>query len=142
MRNRLGELEVADQVAGVKWLAERGVIAPDRRGIYGWSYGGYMAARCLSMAPDTFHAAVSGAGVVDWRTYDTAYTERYMERPQDNPHGYTSSSVLQHAQHMSDRFLLVSFVGEVGDKWGKVRHDFLAVTRSKGYNYPSKEHDH
>jgi dipeptidyl-peptidase-4 len=73
-----GQREVEDQVRGVKHLVAERLVDPTRVAIYGWSYGGYMSARCLFKAGDVFKAAVVGAPVVRWQVYDTAYTERYM----------------------------------------------------------------
>ena len=72
----MGELEVADQAAGVKYAVDQGWANPDKVAVIGWSYGGYMALKCLAGRPDVFNAAVSGAPVTDWTLYDTAYTER------------------------------------------------------------------
>jgi dipeptidyl-peptidase-4 len=74
----MGDLEVADQVAGVDWAVAQGIADPHGVAVSGWSYGGYMALKCLTDRPDIFHAAVSGAPVTTWTLYDTAYTERYM----------------------------------------------------------------
>jgi dipeptidyl-peptidase-4 len=66
------------QVAGVEWAVRAGLADPKRVAVAGWSYGGYLSAMCLATAPKTFQAAVCGAPVTDWRLYDTAYTERYV----------------------------------------------------------------
>lgn len=104
---RLGRLEVADQVAGVRWAVAAGLADPDRVGVYGWSYGGYMALRCLGVAPGTFRAAVAGAPVTAWDGYDTHYTERYMGTPEDNPDGYQASSAVAVVEAMRGDLLLV-----------------------------------
>ncbi|NLE44366.1 MAG: S9 family peptidase [Chloroflexi bacterium] len=107
IRHRLGHVEVEDQVAGVRWLVAHGLADPNRVGIYGWSYGGYMAAMCMARAPEVFSVAVAGAPVTAWDGYDTHYTERYMGLPQSNATGYASSSVLGHADQIVGRLLLV-----------------------------------
>ena len=90
---RLGQLEVDDQIAGARWLAQQPFVDPARIGVTGWSYGGYMALMLLT-APDTpFAAGVSGAPPTDWTLYDTHYTERYMGKPSENPTGYAASEV-------------------------------------------------
>jgi len=104
---RLGALEVEDQVAGARFLAARPDVDGARIGIYGWSYGGYMALLCLLRAPDLFRAAVAGAPVTDWSGYDTHYTERYMGTPQNNPDGYRASSVLTDAARLSRPLLII-----------------------------------
>lgn len=104
---RLGRLEVLDQVAVVRQLTVRGIADPTRVGIYGWSYGGYLAAMCLCRAPDVFHVAVAGAPVTSWDGYDTHYTERYMGLPAENPNGYRESAVFDHVPNMRGKLLLV-----------------------------------
>ncbi len=89
---RLGEWELRDQLAGVRHLKGLPYVDPDRIGVYGGSYGGYMALLCMNRAPDAFSAGIAYAPVTDWRLYDTIYTERYMDRPQDNPEGYRTSA--------------------------------------------------
>ncbi len=92
-----GGPEVRDQLQGVSWLKDQPFVDPDRIAIQGWSYGGYMTLMTfLQASPDTFAAAVSGAPVTDWTLYDTFYTERYMDTPQDNADGYDKSSVFYH----------------------------------------------
>ncbi len=107
IRRNMGDIEVRDQVDGVRWLVEQGRADPDRVGVYGWSYGGYMAAMCLCRAPETFKVAMSGAPVTHWEGYDTHYTERYMGTPQDNPDGYRVSTVMAHVDKMRGKLMLV-----------------------------------
>ena len=92
-----GGPEVRDQLQGAEWLKSQPFIDGDRVAIQGWSYGGYMTLMTLlQAAPDVFAAAVAGAPVTDWSLYDTFYTERYMDTPQDNADGYEKSSVFYH----------------------------------------------
>lgn len=107
LRHRMGTVEVDDQVALVQSLVDEGVTDPDRVGIYGWSYGGYMSAMCLARRPDVFAAACAGAPVTDWDGYDTHYTERYMGTPASNPDGYRDGSVMTHVAGLRDRRLLL-----------------------------------
>lgn len=107
IRGDLGNVEVQDQVDGVGWLVAQGLADPERVGIYGWSYGGYLAAMCLARAPGVFRAAVAGAPVAHWDGYDTHYTERYMGTPASNPDGYERSSVMHHAASLTGELLLV-----------------------------------
>lgn len=104
---RMGTVEINDQVAGVRHLVERGEADPDRVGIYGWSYGGYMTCLALMKAPDVFRVGVAGAPVTHWDGYDTAYTERYMETPRSNPEGYRESAVMAHVENLRGKLLLV-----------------------------------
>ena len=104
----MGDLEVKDQVDGVRHVARLfPEVDASRVGITGGSYGGYMTLRALTEAPETFHVGVSFAPVTDWDGYDTCYTERYMETPQTNPEGYKNSSVINHADRLKGKLLLI-----------------------------------
>ncbi|HEX4901580.1 MAG TPA: DPP IV N-terminal domain-containing protein [Acidimicrobiales bacterium] len=107
LRHRLGTVEVDDQVALVEALIADGTADPDRVGVYGWSYGGYLSALCLARRPDVFRAACAGAPVTSWDGYDTHYTERYLGTPQSNPDGYRDASVLTHVEGLRERDLLL-----------------------------------
>jgi len=105
--HRLGSVEVEDQIDGAKFLKTLPYVDPARLGVFGWSYGGYMALMCMMQAPDVFAAGVSGAPVTDWRLYDTHYTERFMGTPQANPDGYARSGVSSHAQNLRGPLLIL-----------------------------------
>jgi len=107
LKHNMGDIEVQDQVDGVGWLVAQGLADPARVGVYGWSYGGYMACMCLGRAPETFKVAVAGAPVTHWDGYDTHYTERYMGTPHSNPEGYQISSVMQHVGNVRGKLMLV-----------------------------------
>ncbi len=107
LKHNMGDVEVRDQVDGVNWLVSEGLADPEYVGVYGWSYGGYMAAMCLARAPETFKVAVAGAPVTHWDGYDTHYTERYMGTPATNPEGYAASSVIAHVAGIEGRLLIV-----------------------------------
>jgi dipeptidyl-peptidase 4 len=107
IQGRLGEVEVADQVRGAKWLAAQHFIDPARMGVWGWSYGGYMTLMLMLKAPGVFAAGVCGAPVTDWTLYDTHYTERYLARPSDNAAGYEASSVLPYVKDLSGKLLVI-----------------------------------
>jgi dipeptidyl-peptidase-4 len=97
---------VDDQVAALQALAAtHPEMDLSRVGVYGWSFGGYLSALALLKRPDVFHAAMAGAPVVDWRDYDTFYTERYLGLPEAS--GYQTSSLLTYAASLSRPLLLV-----------------------------------
>ncbi|MGA2710893.1 MAG: S9 family peptidase [Steroidobacteraceae bacterium] len=107
IHGRLGEIEVADQVQGARWLAAQGYVDASRIGVWGWSYGGYMSLMLMFKAPEVFRAGVAGAPVTDWTLYDTHYTERYLGKPQDNAAGYEQSSVLPYADKLQGKLLIL-----------------------------------
>lgn len=107
---KLGEWETHDQIEGAQYLARLPYVDPKRIGIWGWSYGGYMAALCYLKGADVFRAAVAVAPTTDWALYDTIYTERYMQRPCDNETGYLAGSparLTDEMKRMKGRFLLM-----------------------------------
>jgi len=104
---KLGQIEMADQMVGVDWLRSQSFVDPERIGIFGWSYGGYMALMAAAQYPGEFAASVSVAPVTDWSLYDTHYTERYLSTPQDAPDAYRRGNVLTYAHRISDPLLLI-----------------------------------
>ncbi|MCC2605195.1 S9 family peptidase [Planctobacterium marinum] len=106
IHERMGEIEVQDQVAGVKFLHTLPYVDKEKIGVYGHSYGGYMTLMSMFKAADYFAAGVSGAPVTDWRLYDTHYTERYMGNPTSNPDAYTKSSVFPYAENLKGDLLI------------------------------------
>ncbi len=99
---------LADQADGVKALGQRyPEMDLGRVGVTGWSFGGYFTAMATIRRPDLFKVGVAGAPVVDFADYDTAYTERYLGTPQDDPDGYAKSNVLSYAASLSRPLLLM-----------------------------------
>ena len=103
---RLGELELSDLEDGVTWLKAQPYVDPNRIGLWGWSYGGFMTSYALTHSK-TFKIGIIGAPVTDWRNYDSIYTERYMATPQNNPEGYEKSSVVKAAANLHGKVLLI-----------------------------------
>lgn len=106
-QKELGKYEVEDQIAVAKKLSELPYIDASRTGIWGWSYGGFMSSNALFQAPETFEMAIAVAPVTSWRFYDSIYTERFMQTPQENPSGYDDNSPLSHVAGLQGDFLLV-----------------------------------
>ncbi|WP_460713342.1 S9 family peptidase [Lysobacter terrae] len=102
-----GTVEVADQLAGVKWLKAQPWVDAQRIGVHGWSNGGYMTLMLLAEASDQYSCGIAGAPVTDWGLYDTHYTERYMDLPAANPQGYRQARVLQHIDGLKSKLLLI-----------------------------------
>lgn len=104
---KMGKLESADQIDAAKWLGTQSYVDKSRIGIWGWSYGGYMASLCLAVGSDVFKMAISIAPVSNWRFYDSIYTERYMGLPQDNAKGYDEYSPTENMDKVKGKLLLV-----------------------------------
>ncbi|MBI4470850.1 MAG: S9 family peptidase [Acidobacteria bacterium] len=107
LHKRLGYRETRDQLAGVAYLRTLTFVDPGRIGIWGWSYGGYMTCMSLFSSGSPFRAGIAVAPVVDWHNYDTHYTERYLERPQENPEGYRESSPVTLTRGLTGKLLVV-----------------------------------
>jgi dipeptidyl-peptidase-4 len=103
----LGAAELADQVAGVKYLESLGFADEKRIGIHGWSYGGFMTLNALLNAPDVFRCGIAGAPVTSWMNYDTIYTERYMGLPKENAEAYKNVALAPKAENLKARLMLV-----------------------------------
>jgi len=103
----LGKYEVEDQINAAIELGKRPYVDASRIGIWGWSYGGFMASNAIFQGADVFKMAIAVAPVTSWRFYDTIYTERYMQTPQENPSGYDDNSPINHVDKLKGAFLLV-----------------------------------
>lgn len=103
----LVKYEALDQIAAAKQLGNLPYIDQNRIGIWGWSFGGHMAAHCLLTGNDTFSMAIAVAPVTNWRFYDTIYTERFLRTPQENPDGYDLNSPINYADQLKGKFLII-----------------------------------
>lgn len=107
-QNELGKYELEDQISAAKLFGDKEFIDAGRIGIWGWSYGGFMASNAMFQANDVFKAAIAVAPVTSWRFYDTVYTERYMTTPQENASGYDDNSPISHVDKFDKgNYLLV-----------------------------------
>ena len=104
---QLGKLETEDQIAAAKFMAELPYVDPSRIGIQGWSYGGYMSSLCITKGADLFKMAIAVAPVTNWRYYDSIYTERFMQTPQENGSGYDDNSPINHVSRLKGKYLLI-----------------------------------
>jgi dipeptidyl-peptidase-4 len=104
---QLGKLETADQLTAAHYLGSLSYVDSCRIGIFGWSYGGTMAALCMMKGNGFFKMGIAVAPVTDWRFYDTVYAERYMQTPRENEDGYNSNGPLSEASELKGKFLLI-----------------------------------
>ncbi|MGB4861943.1 MAG: S9 family peptidase [Tepidiformaceae bacterium] len=144
LADRMGTVEVDDQVAAVGAMAKFPWVDTSRVGIYGWSYGGYMTCMAMMRAPEVFKVGVAGAPVTDWDGYDTGYTERYMGTPQSNPEGYKDSSVLTHVSKLRGKLLLVHGMVDENVQFRHTARLIVALTEAnKDYDlliFPEERH--
>jgi len=104
---QLGKYETMDYIEAAKYFGSKAYVNKNRIGIFGWSYGGFMASNCITRGADYFKTAVAVAPVTNWRYYDNIYTERYMRTPQENADGYDSNSPINHVEKIKGNYLLV-----------------------------------
>ncbi len=104
---RLGEIEMADQMEGVKFLQNLPYVDKDRMGVEGWSFGGFMTITMKLAHPEVFKVGCAGGPVIDWKWYEIMYGERYMDTPQENPEGYEATSLLGKAKNLQGRLLVI-----------------------------------
>lgn len=103
----LGKYETIDQIDVAKKLGSLPFINEKAIGIWGWSYGGFMASNCILKGDGVFNTAIAVAPVTSWRFYDSIYTERYMQTPEENPDGYDINSPLFHADKLKGNYLII-----------------------------------
>jgi dipeptidyl-peptidase 4 len=103
----LGKFEVEDQIDAAKLIGNYPYVDKSRIGIFGWSYGGFMSSNCILKGNDVFKAAIAVAPVTSWRYYDSIYTERYMQTPQENASGYDENSPINHVSKLKGNYLLI-----------------------------------
>ncbi len=106
-QKELGKFEVEDQIDAAKVIGNYPYVDKSRIGIFGWSYGGFMSSNCILKGADVFKAAIAVAPVTNWRFYDTIYTERYMQTPQENASGYDDNSPINHVSKLKGNYLLI-----------------------------------
>jgi dipeptidyl-peptidase 4 len=111
-QKELGKYELEDQIDAAKVIGNYPYVDKTRIGIFGWSFGGYMSSNCLFRGGDIFKMAIAVAPVTNWRFYDTIYTERYMQTPQENASGYDNNSPINYVSKLKGKFLLIHGSGD------------------------------
>jgi dipeptidyl-peptidase 4 len=104
---QLGKLELEDQITAAKWLQAQSFVDANRIGIWGWSFGGYLTSLCMVKSNGLFKMGIAVAPVTNWRFYDTIYTERFLQTPQENPQGYDENSPINFAENLQGKFLII-----------------------------------
>lgn len=133
----LGHCEVEDQLSFARHLASQSFVDAERIGIYGWSFGGFMALGCSLKGDGLFKMAIAVAPVTSWRYYDSIYTEIYNGLPQDNPAGYDDNSPINFADRLSDKTRLLIIHGTADDNV----HFQNAMEMCRALNRAGKQYD-
>lgn len=140
----LGKYETIDQIEAAKWFGQLPYVDASRIGIWGWSFGGYMSSLCITKGADVFKMAIAVAPVTTWRFYDSIYTERYLQTPQENPSGYDENSPINFADQLKGKFLLVHGTGDDNVHFqNSVMFSEALIQANKPFEqayYPNKNH--
>ncbi len=141
---KMGHYETIDQIEAAKKLGSLPFVDPNRIGIFGWSYGGFMSSLCLFKGSDVFKAAIAVAPVTHWKWYDTIYTERYMRTPAENPEGYEDNSPVLFADRLKGNYLLVHGTGDDNVHFQNTEEMVNALIKANKqfdtYFYPNRNH--
>ncbi len=142
---QLGQVEMKDQMEGVRYLKALPDVDADRLGVHGWSYGGFMTISLMTHYPDVFKVGVAGGPVIDWKFYEVMYGERYMDTPQQNPEGYEKCSLIPQAKNLKGKLQIIT---GYNDRTVVPQHclSFLdacikAGTQPDFFAYPGEEHN-
>ncbi|MBQ4399231.1 MAG: S9 family peptidase [Bacteroidales bacterium] len=141
---QLGKYETEDMITLAKYMAKQPYVDADHIGIYGWSYGGFMAANGITKGADVISTAVSVAPVTNWRYYDNVYTERFMRTPQENPDGYDLNSPVHNTAMIKGNYLLCHGSGDDNVHYQNAMELIKAmISNGKQFDlmiYPNKNH--
>ena len=141
---QLGKYETEDMITLAKYMAKQPYVDGDRIGIYGWSYGGFMAANGITKGAEVISTAVSVAPVTNWRYYDNVYTERFMRTPQENPEGYDLNSPVHNTELIKGNYLLCHGSGDDNVHYQNAMELIKAmISNGKQFDlmiYPNKNH--
>jgi dipeptidyl-peptidase-4 len=130
---RLGTVEVKDQMTGVNYLKSLAYVDTNRFGVYGWSYGGFMATSLMLKTNNAFKVAVGGGSVIDWKYYEVMYGERYMDTPQSNPKGYEESSLLNYVGNLNGKLFLCNGTNDPTVVW---QNSLMFIKKCEELNKP------
>ncbi|MBV6443476.1 MAG: S9 family peptidase [Haliscomenobacteraceae bacterium CHB4] len=142
---QLGKLETEDQIAAARYLTTLPWVDAGRIGIWGWSFGGYLSTSCVLKGNDVFKMAMAVAPVVNWKWYDTAYTERFMRTTKDNAKGYEDNSPINFADRLRGRnYLICHGITDDNVHWQQTTEMINALIKAnkqfETYYYPNRNH--
>ena len=143
---QLGTVEMEDQLFALKHLKSLPYVDSSRVGVHGWSFGGFMTTSLMTRHAGAYKVGVAGGPVIDWKLYEIMYTERYMDKPSENPEGYEANNLLNHASKLKGRLLMIHGADDDVVVW---QHSLKFVQKSVGamnanldyYVYPGHKHN-
>ena len=106
INRQCGQVEMQDQMAGIRELLKAPWTDASRVGVHGWSYGGFMTISLLTNYPDVFKVGVAGGPVIDWKWYEVMYGERYMDTMKTNPEGFEKTSLMNRTSDLKGKLLI------------------------------------
>ncbi|MEX1193299.1 MAG: S9 family peptidase [Brumimicrobium sp.] len=141
---QLGKLETEDLIAVAKQIQGMSFVDPERIGVMGWSYGGYMASLAMTKGADIFKMGIAVAPVTNWRYYDNIYTERFMRTPQENADGYDDNSPINHVDKLKGKYFIIHGSGDdnvhVQNTMEMIKALVEADKAFDQFIYPNKDH--
>ncbi|MBI1221310.1 MAG: prolyl oligopeptidase family serine peptidase [Bacteroidetes bacterium] len=142
---QLGTVEMSDQLVGANWLKSQKFVDGNNMAVHGWSFGGFMTTTLMTRAAGTFKVGVAGGPVIDWSMYEVMYTERYMDKPDENPEGYKTANLLNYVQNLDGKLLMIHGTSDPVVLW---QHSLLYVRKAVEqevlmdyFVYPGHEHN-
>ena len=141
---QLGKLEVEDFINTAKELQGMSFVDPNRIGIQGWSYGGFMTSLAMTKGADVFKMGIAVAPVTNWKYYDNIYTERFMRTPQENPSGYNDNSPINFVNQLKGKYLSIHGSGDDNVHYQNTMEMINALVKADKqfdlFIYPNKNH--
>lgn len=145
IHRQVGTCEVEDQLKGWNYLKDQGYVDMSRVGVHGWSFGGFMTTSLMLLHPDKFKVGVAGGPVIDWGLYEVMYGERYMDTPQENPEGYQKNCLLNYADKLEGRLMLIHGAQDPTVLWQNSLQFINECIKNKKqldyFVYPNHEHN-
>ncbi|MDR2286221.1 MAG: S9 family peptidase [Prevotellaceae bacterium] len=145
IHRQCGQREMQDQIKGAELLKSKSWVDADRIGVYGWSYGGFMTVSLITNYPEIYKVAVAGGPVIDWKWYEVMYGERYMDTPDENPDGYSKTSLINKAKDLKGKLLichgLIDPVVVIEHSLSFVRECIKNGVQVDYFPYPLAEHN-
>jgi dipeptidyl-peptidase-4 len=141
---QLGKLETEDFINTAKELQKLPYVDPNRIGIQGWSFGGFMTSLAMTKGADYFKMGISVAPVTNWRYYDNIYTERFMRTPKENENGYDDNSPINFVHLLKGKYFLIHGSGDDNVHYQNSMEMINALVRANKqfdlFIYPNRNH--
>ena len=145
IHRQVGQQEMKDQMLGIDFLKSQPWVDTNRIGVNGWSYGGFMTTSLITNYPETFKVGVAGGPVIDWKYYEVMYGERYMDKPEENPEGYSNTSLIKNAKNLEGHLLIIHGTMDPTVVWQNsllfIKACIKAGKQVDYFVYPDHEHN-